>query len=311
MEPMSQLSRPVTTAELLEQMSRGMLRRHVAEHSLLSVNRGAYAKVIPSTPEERHLQLLLATAPRLGPDAVLSHATAALLHGMWAPAADLDVVHFTTNARGGGHSSKRTHRYGAPISAAETIERGPYRVTSPARTVADCLRHYGWRFGFPIGDSALRLGCRQEEISTLLDYYARRPGNEKARRLVPLLDRRSESAGESIVRGIFWQYGVPIPALQHEIRNCGVFVARSDFWWEDIRVVGEFDGEGKYVDPSMNTSPEAALAAQQVRDDRLTDMGITVWHWGWSDARHPREFAMRVNREIEQMRCGRSIRRFR
>ena len=61
-------------------------------------------------------------------------------------------------------------------------------------------------------------------------------------------DGRSDSPGESITRVQFHRYGILIPDLQHDvIDDRGVLIGTSDFYWDDCRHLGEFDGKIKYV----------------------------------------------------------------
>jgi hypothetical protein len=55
---------------------------------------------------------------------------------------------------------------------------------------------------------------------------------------------------------------------------------RLDFWWEEVRVGGEADGDVKY----SGTDAVAVLRARRDRDARLIDRGVAATaHWGWHD----------------------------
>ena len=65
--------------------------------------------------------------------------------------------------------------------------------------------------------------------------------------MVELLDLRSESAGESMSRVRLIEEGLPRPELQYEIFGPGGgLLARVDFYWDEHKTVGEFDGKIKY-----------------------------------------------------------------
>ncbi|MCC6497973.1 MAG: type IV toxin-antitoxin system AbiEi family antitoxin domain-containing protein, partial [Propionibacteriaceae bacterium] len=78
MEP-SRVARDLLGAE---GMSPHGLRRAVAEGELDRVRRGVYAPHRDLDQRSRHLQLLAATLPLLGVGSVVSHASAAVLHGL-------------------------------------------------------------------------------------------------------------------------------------------------------------------------------------------------------------------------------------
>ena len=67
------------------------------------------------------------------------------------------------------------------------------------------------------------------------------------------------------------------------------FIGRSDFWWPQQRVVGEFDGKAKYVDPACRggISAEEAVYREKLREDRIRALGYTDVRWAWSDVQSP------------------------
>lgn len=61
-----------------------------------------------------------------------------------------------------------------------------------------------------------------------------------------------------------------------------------DFCWAEYGVVGEADGRGKYVSPSL-------LYREKPREARLPELGFEVVCWSWSDIHHRRrETAQRI-----------------
>jgi hypothetical protein len=53
-------------------------------------------------------------------------------------------------------------------------------------------------------------------------------------------------------------------------------VARVDFYWDELGVVGEADGRLKYSDGSD-------LYAEKRRQEAIEDLGLRCVRWGWSD----------------------------
>ena len=76
--------------------------------------------------------------------------------------------------------------------------RGGFPLTSPARTVADNLRHLPNADGVALADSALRHGrVSFEQVAECLDRQANWPYAENGRRALLLLDPRRETRLDS------------------------------------------------------------------------------------------------------------------
>lgn len=59
------------------------VRRWLRDGQLLAVRRGSYVtEALPARPELRHLLRVRAALPDVAPDAVVSHVSAALAHGL-------------------------------------------------------------------------------------------------------------------------------------------------------------------------------------------------------------------------------------
>ena len=73
------------------------LRRMRRNGALVPVRRGAYVRERPAerTCADEHRELILATVPQLRDGAVISHATAAVLHGLPTWTSAIDRVHLT------------------------------------------------------------------------------------------------------------------------------------------------------------------------------------------------------------------------
>jgi hypothetical protein len=74
----------------------------------------------------------------------------------------------------------------------------------------------------------------------------------RVRTAIEFVDGQAESAGESYSRGLIHAAGFVPPALQREVRDSAGRVGYSDFYWEESRIVGEFDGIAKYQKPDIS-----------------------------------------------------------
>ena len=99
-------------------------------------------------------------------------------------------------------------------------------------------------------DSGLRPSDRSwlaAQLAALQERFMHVAGSRTARLAIRLADGRSESPGESVTRVQFYRYDIPMPTLQYQVFDrAGRLVGESDFYWEDFRHLGEFDGFVKY-----------------------------------------------------------------
>nr|WP_314144587.1 hypothetical protein [uncultured Rhodococcus sp.] len=234
----------------------------------------------------------------IAPDAVVSHVSAAIFHGLDVWNADLSRVHITRNrARGGGRSSAVRAVHTSPYTDEEVATFDGARVTGLARTVADCARSLPFETAVCIADFAARTrGLTAEDVVAALDSCPNHPGNRMARRVAGFMDGRSESVGESRARVLLHQLGYS-PQLQVQIVDDRGFVGRVDFDLPDIETVLEFDGKvkyGRYVPEGKSAAD--VLWDEKRREDRIRATGRQVVRIAWSDLDHP-EFVDRMLRD--------------
>ncbi|QII07929.1 hypothetical protein BH93_23370 [Rhodococcoides fascians A25f] len=242
------------------------------------------------TTEEKHRVIAEAVFDAAtSPDAVVSHVSAAVFHGLDVWNADLSRVHITRNrARGGGRSSAVRSLHTSPYTDEEVTTFDGVRVTGLARTVADCARTLPFETAVCIADVAARTaGVTVEQIVAVLDSCPNHPGNRMAHKVARFMDGRSESVGESRTRVLLHHLG-HTPQLQVPITDPRGFVGRVDFDLPEIETVLEFDGKvkyGRYV-------PEGKSAADVVweekrREDRIRATGRQVVRIAWADLDRP------------------------
>jgi very-short-patch-repair endonuclease len=117
------------------------------------------------------------------------------------------------------------------------------RVTTAAETILAAARDLGVLDLVILGDSALRL-----RHCTLIDLEItarqRRRGAPLLRRIIPMLDARSESAWESIMRVLHQAAEISVTPQQEIFDERGRFVARVDLRIDGTRRIHEYDGAG-------------------------------------------------------------------
>jgi hypothetical protein len=99
----------------------------------------------------------------------------------------------------------------------------------------------------------------------------------RVRKVLPLVDARSESPPESWVRVACLRAGLPAPVPQFEVVESGVFLGRVDLAWPRHRVVVEY--EGAYHFDGLQ------IARDDVRIARLVAAGWRVIRVGAHELR--------------------------
>ena len=256
--------------------------------ALQRVRRGAYARPVDGevTPQDTHRRLVRATAPQLRADAVFSHTSAAVLHGLPVWPARLPVVHLTRPRQGGGGKSRSLVRiHSSPLAEADRTEIDGLPVTSLARTVLDLARSLPFDEAVAAGDRALATGLALDLLVEMLDTRERWAGMRQARRVAGFIDSRAESTGESVSRVRCFELGLPAPDLQVPLfDDNGQFVARGDLGWQEQRTIGEFDGKIKYgrlLKPGQTV--DDVVFEEKRREDRIRDLGWQVVRWIWAE----------------------------
>lgn len=161
--------------------------------------------------------------------------------------------------------------------------------------MVETIRATPYPVAVSVVDAALRQGvATAEQLADALDLFAGRTGIGTAERAVRFGDARSESVGESRLRVLLADLGLPEPSLQAEIRDVGGrLVARVDFLLERWGVIVEFDGALKYAGVGAE-----ALIAEKTREDKLRDLGYEVVRAVWADLTHPVELVARIRRAV-------------
>lgn len=267
--------------------SDGELAALVAAGGLLRLRRGTYARPdgIERSVEEEHRRLLHATLPHLAQDGtVVSHGSAAVLHGLPVWSGAVSRVHITRPRQGGGRTRPTVERHTSPLRRDEITAVDGWDVTTAARTVVDLARTRPLEQGVAAADKALALGLEEVELLAALGRAHGWPGIGVARRALLLADARAESAGESVSRVRLAELGLAEPELQHEVTGPDGFTARLDFAWPQLGVLGEFDGRVKYGRLlRAGQDPGEVVFAEKLREDMLRDLGWQVVRWIWAD----------------------------
>lgn len=260
--------------------------------TLVQVVRGAYidGEALAGVPDYRRRQLVyrykcLAVATAHDGRRVLSHESAAALHGLPLLHPDHRLVHFTDAVAAKGYAKKRhvvMHPGPVPVDDVEVVDG--VRTTVLARTAVDVALTTDFERALAVLDSALRLGAGFADLQERLK--GPRKGVGQARRALHHADSRAANPGESWCRAQMIEAGFPEPRLQRAYLLGNGHTAEVDFDFEG-QVVLEFDGlvkyTGAYLGPGQ--TPSDVVVAEKIREDGLRELGLDVVRAVWADLR--------------------------
>lgn len=260
------------------------MRSLVRQGYLVRVRHGAFAtrRAIAAAENDSrvaHALQVAAVRASVGENAIGSHHSAALIHGLdllKKPSANTVTLTCRPTERKRSRACACVHFFSAELPGEHVTRACGTTVTTPARTVIDLARTLPFIESVVVADSALHARkTTKDELADVCDACARWPGMAQARRVVAFSDERAESVLESCARVTFDAFGLESPDIQVTIRGPG-FVFRADFCWEKQKTIAEADGLAKY------TSREEMLA-QFRRDRLLRDAGYKVVHFTWRE----------------------------
>lgn len=238
--------------------------------------------------EARHLARMRATE-LLHPGVVFSHLSAALAWGLPIVGARLTVPHSIVDAAHGGRSLNGLARHTLGIPDDVHVVGG-LNLTSPADTIVHVAGSYPPETSVPVLDAALARSEWRLAPVELISAAVRlnsSAGPVRAEWALRFADPRSGSAGESLSRVTFWRLRLPAPQLQCRFDDRHGLIGIVDFFWSEFRVVGEFDGLGKYLRDEYRGGRSTAevVLDEKRRENRLRAVDLRVARWEWADAR--------------------------
>lgn len=285
-----------TRDQILERLADGRWER---------VRYGQYAERVDLSglpPWDRqiveHRQLVHAAVNSMRPgSAVVSHHSALVMHDVPVWHADLVEVQLTrTTGRSGAKAGVRHHR--GVLTQQDVTEVNGLLVTTIARALIESAARSSFEGAVVSADAALRRPqVTTEEVRRLLDGTEFWAGGPTIRSALAFADPLAESVGESRLRVLMHNEGLPSAVLQAEFSDDDGFIGRVDFYFPDHNTVVEFDGLLKYADGSRES-----LIREKLREDRLRALGLEVVRITWADLAHPARTAMRIRQAFDRAR---------
>ena len=251
--------------------------------------------------EARHLIRARAVMDSLGERVALSHVSGCLAHGMDTWGVDLTRVHVTRLDGGAGRLEGDVVHHTGRVEAHELREAHGVRVLAPARCALETGTTGTAESGLVTLNSGLHL--RRFTFSELEDQYTvmrNWPGKRRLHFPVGMCTDQAESVGESRGLWLFWRQRLPRPVLQYEVWLDGELIGRTDWAWPAYRLLGEFDGRGKYgrlLKPGQD--PGEAVFLEKRREDALREAtGFSMVRLVWDDLGTPDVTAARLRTRL-------------
>jgi hypothetical protein len=225
-------------------------------------------------------------------DFAFSHTTAALLYGVPLPGVD-DLIHVTVRAPGRAPAIRGY--VGHKLSRWETRTVHGLPVTTPEQTWLDLAQLLGRDALVVAGDFLVGGETPLSDRLALARAIAAAPGRRgigRAREAIGSIRHGAESPGESRLRLLLADAGLPVPLLNHELRDAsGAFVARIDLAYPHARVALEYEGDVHRVD-------RQTWQKDIRRRERVEDLGWRMIRVTADDLRTPAELIRRVGRLV-------------
>lgn len=274
---------------------RGLVRtgRH------LRLAKGVYVDASEAEGWDEHRYMLRVRAAALRSGFVMTHVSAAVLHGLPLVRADLTEVHMTQVRYGGNRHRASRHVHSGFVSPEWLTTVDGIPVTCVARTLADVAKTQSRLTAVSAADAALHLGlCTYEDIAAALAGIKRHRGAPRARQALALADARAESPGESWTRLALTHAELPATELQIDVYDeRGRFIGTADGGYPEHGVLWEYDGVAKYerlLRPGQSTVD--TVLAEKNRENGFIELGWSVVRIINTDLGQPRGLRDRMGR---------------
>lgn len=263
----------------------------------------------------RHEVLTRAVLGTARSELVVSHVSAAVLHGVPTWGLSLDDVHVTrVDGRIGRHEAG-VHQHGGALAEDDVVHLDePHRiaVTHPTRAALEVCTSATVEAAMSVVSLMMHAGLTSPEL--LRQRYEREgksmvrwPHSRITDVVLRLADPRFESVGECRTFHLMWHAHLPLPTPQYEVFDeNGQLVGRVDFAWPELGVFLEFDGKIKY---EKLLKPGQRASDVVVREKRREELICRLTGWRclrlvWADLQRPHQTAALIRAFLFEPRAA-------
>lgn len=180
-----------------------------------------------------HRRLVHAAMNSMRPgSAVVSHHSALVMHGVPVWKVDLSEVQLTrtSGGRSGPKTGVRHHR--SRLAAVDVTNVAGLPVTALTRAVVEVAATCTFEAAVVSADAAFRRPeVSEDDLRRLREVTHNWPGGPTIRAVLDFTDSLAESVGESRLRVLIHNEGLPKPVLQAEFVDADGFVGRVDLYF--------------------------------------------------------------------------------
>jgi hypothetical protein len=249
-------------------------------------------------PDGKYRLFVRATAASAQRPLMLSHHSAAALHGLPLIGSWPETVHALVPDAQGGSSHRLLTSHRGVADPQSTFING-VAVTGLARTVVDMATRCSFLTSVTMIDHVLNpenghVGharepgmpddglITKESLLRELEFVHPRTGRYAAERAIAFANGLAANAGESLGRVRFEELGFEIPELQVRFDVAGR-TYYVDYFWRGVRKIGEFDGHIKYTRAAVmnGTDVVGVVLAEKHRESLLRPVVYSFDRWGW------------------------------
>ncbi|MFJ3036403.1 hypothetical protein ACIPC2_18530 [Curtobacterium pusillum] len=294
--PMALRGRPFRVREALH---RGVSAGRLRSRALLRPFHGIRAWTRPTTHEQRARAVL----PRLRPDQVFSHTTAAAILGIPLPRRlERDPrIHVTTLGTDQAIRVRGTVGHRARRGRVRIVHSGTAALTHPADTFIALATLLSRDELIVVGDALvgwLGWSDRDELVAAARRYRGAR-GIRRVRAALEEIRPGSRSPGETRLRLALTRRGLPQPELNHDVVVDGQWVACVDLAYPAARVAIEYESD-------LHRTDDRTFRKDLTRGEHLKDVGWWLVRATADDVGAGIEvFVSRVRRLIDGASAGR------
>lgn len=244
------------------------------------------------TARDRYVDQIRAVVETRRHDPVVSHQSAAALWGIPLSGAWPRDVHVLAVPASRVRSKNGVFVHRTAFDWADVVELDGVLVTRPVRTLLDLARTTTFENAVVALDHAMNprratpeVLVYPDELCELLARCGSVRGSTTAQRAIDFARPNADNPGESLSRVVIFELGFPDPDLQTRHPNPRGGCYFTDVEWPTHRVIGEFDGKGKYLKEEFlrGRSPGDVVYEEKTREDHLRAEGFTVARWGWTE----------------------------